>query len=183
MRRRTLFPGFIISMGLVLALPGCNAKEKISGDPLPSGAGANRREERILAASAVSDPVLVVDQDLVIPVKDISPTARFYPVQIEGTLLEVLAVKAPDGTIRTAFNTCQVCYSSGRGYYIQQGSVLVCQNCGNRFRMGQVESVSGGCNPVPIFPEYKKVDEDTITIPREFLAQARLIFARWKGAS
>lgn len=38
-------------------------------------------------------------------------------------------------TIRTAFNTCQVCYSSGRGYYVQEGNVLVCQNCGNRFGM------------------------------------------------
>lgn len=29
--------------------------------------------------------------------------------------------------IRTAFNTCQVCYSSGKGYYVQSGNVLVCQ--------------------------------------------------------
>ena len=52
-----------------------------------------------------------------IPVKNISSTAQFYPVDVDGTQMEVLAVKAPDGTIRTAFNTCQVCYDSGRGYY------------------------------------------------------------------
>jgi uncharacterized membrane protein len=181
MRRkaRFFFYGLIISMGFLFTLPGCAAKEKLSGAP-PDG-GGNR--QGAIPAAVLSDPVPVVDQDLVIPIGDISPTARFYPVQIEGTLLEVLAVQAPDGTIRTAFNTCQVCYSSGRGYYKQQGNVLVCQNCGNRFRMGQVEIASGGCNPVPIFPQYKRVDENTITIPREFLAQARLIFARWKGAS
>ena len=41
------------------------------------------------------------------------------PPLLTSTWLEVLAVKAPDGTIRTAFNTCQVCYGSGRGLYRQ----------------------------------------------------------------
>jgi uncharacterized membrane protein len=123
----------------------------------------------------------VVDNDLVIPVSEVSETAQFYPVRIDGALLEVIAVKAPDGTIRTAFNTCQVCYASGRGFYKQQGTVLVCQNCGNRFRMGQVETRSGGCNPVPIMADNKLVTGTTITIPKAFLAKAKTLFARWKA--
>ena len=115
-----------------------------------------------------------------IQIEDISEKATFYPVTVDGVKLEVLAVKAPDGTIRTAFNTCQVCYDSGRGYYVQEGSVLVCQNCGNRFRTSDVEKVRGGCNPVPILPENKNVDETTITIPAEILQQAKGIFANWK---
>jgi uncharacterized membrane protein len=110
----------------------------------------------------------------------VSSTARFYPVRIDGVLLEVLAVQAPDGTIRTAFNTCQVCYRSGRGYYVQQGTVLVCQNCGNRFRMSQVEVRSGGCNPVPIFPANKVENADTITISKDVLKQAVRYFGNWK---
>jgi uncharacterized membrane protein len=120
------------------------------------------------------------DRDLVIPLGEITENAVFYPVDIEGTRLEVLAVRAPDGTVRTAFNTCQVCYSSGRGFYKQQGTVLVCQNCGNRFRMSQVGVRSGGCNPVPIFAANKTVSDTTITISREFLKEAKAIFARWK---
>ena len=123
---------------------------------------------------------LVTGKDLVIQIADITANAVFYPVEIEGTRLEVLAVKAPDGTIRTAFNTCQVCYGSGRGFYKQQGTVLVCQNCGNRYRMSQVEIRSGGCNPVPIFPANKTVTDKTITISKEFLKEAKIIFARWK---
>lgn len=123
---------------------------------------------------------VVTDADLVIPIAELSETAAFYPVDIEGTRLEVIAVKAPDGTIRTAFNTCQVCYASGRGYYKQRGNLLVCQNCGNRFRMSQVEVRSGGCNPVPIFPANKTVDDKTITIKKEFLIKAKGIFAHWK---
>ncbi|MFP3154325.1 DUF2318 domain-containing protein [Lachnospiraceae bacterium ZAX-1] len=122
-----------------------------------------------------------VDQDLVIPISDISEAVNFYPVEIAGTKLEVLAVKAADGSIRTAFNTCQVCYDSGRGYYKQDGNVLVCQNCGNRFGMEQVEVVSGGCNPVPIFPENKTVDTANITISKDYLTSAKDIFANWKA--
>ncbi|GMO52720.1 MAG: hypothetical protein Pg6C_18550 [Treponemataceae bacterium] len=122
----------------------------------------------------------IADRDLVINAAEVTENAVFYPVDIEGTRLEVLAVRAPDGTIRTAFNTCQVCYGSGRGFYKQQGTVLVCQNCGNRFRMSQVEVRSGGCNPVPIFPQNKTVTAQTITISKDFLKEAKSIFARWR---
>jgi uncharacterized membrane protein len=123
---------------------------------------------------------VIADRDLVISIAEVTENAVFYPVDIEGTRLEVLAVKAPDGTIRTAFNTCQVCYASGRGFYKQQGTVLVCQNCGNRFRMSQVETRSGGCNPVPIFTNYKTVTDTAITIPQSLLKEAKQIFAKWK---
>ncbi|MDR0758508.1 MAG: DUF2318 domain-containing protein [Treponema sp.] len=123
---------------------------------------------------------VIADRDLVILIAEVTENAVFYPVDIEGTRIEVLAVKAPDGSIRTAFNSCQVCYASGRGYYKQQGTVLVCQNCGNRFRMGQVEVRAGGCNPVPIFKNYKTVTDTAITIPRDLLKEAKVIFASWK---
>ncbi|MDR0642239.1 MAG: DUF2318 domain-containing protein [Treponema sp.] len=122
----------------------------------------------------------IADRDLVIPVSEITENAVFYPVDIGGTRLEVLAVKAPDGTIRTAFNTCQVCYASGRGYYKQQGTVLVCQNCGSRFRMSQVGLRSGGCNPVPISAANKTVTDTGITISKDFLTEAKVIFSRWR---
>jgi len=123
---------------------------------------------------------VVSDQDLIVRIADITENALFYPVVIDGTRMEVLAVKAPDGTIRTAFNTCQVCHVSGRGYFVQTGTVLICQNCGNRYRMSQIERRSGGCNPVPIFPENKTLSDSTITISKEFLRQSRRIFAAWR---
>lgn len=119
-------------------------------------------------------------EDLVIPVKDISSTARFYPVEVDGTKMEVVAVQSPDGTIRTAFNTCKVCYDSGRGYYKQEGDALVCQNCGNRFPMSRVEVEAGGCNPWPIFDKNKTVTDESITISYDFLKESKQIFANWK---
>ncbi len=121
-----------------------------------------------------------VDEDIVIPINEITETASFYQANMNGVELETLAVKAQDGSIRTAFNTCQVCYSSGRGYYVQEGDVLVCQNCGNPFSMDEVGISKGGCNPVPIAEEHKTVNADSITISKEFLVEATAIFKDWK---
>ena len=118
--------------------------------------------------------------DLVIPKSDISDTAKFYKYKVGNTAMEVVAVKASDGTIRTAFNTCQVCFDSGRGYYKQEGNELVCQNCGNRFNMDQVEKIKGGCNPVPIMSTDKTEDGTNITISGTFLAQNKQLFGNWK---
>jgi uncharacterized membrane protein len=130
--------------------------------------------------SSIAKNASVKDSDIIIETKDITDKPAFYSANIEGVDLEVLAVKASDGTIRTAFNTCQVCYNSGKGYYEVDGDELVCQNCGNRFGMDDVEVTKGGCNPVPITNEYKTVTDDTITISKDVLTQATAIFAEWK---
>jgi hypothetical protein len=122
-----------------------------------------------------------IEGNLLIPKNSITTTATFYPYKVGNTKMEVLAVKASDGTIRTAFNTCQVCYSSGRGYYKLDGNTLVCQNCGNRFDPDQVEKEKGGCNPVPIFNENKTDDGQNIVISKEYLQQAKEIFSNWKN--
>lgn len=119
--------------------------------------------------------------NIVIPKSEVTEIAKFYPVVVDGIKMEVLAVKAPDGTIRTAMNTCQVCYNSGRGYYKQEGDELVCQNCKNRFKISQVEKIKGGCNPVPILDENKTDDGTNITISGNYLEQNKDLFAKWKA--
>lgn len=111
--------------------------------------------------------------------KEVTGQAKFYPYKLDGTNMEVLAIKASDGTIRTALNTCQICYNSGRGYYIQDGDYLVCQNCGNRFKNDQVELVKGGCNPVPIMEDQKQDQGDYITISKDYLAAQKEYFSNW----
>ena len=118
--------------------------------------------------------------DMQILKKEVTATAKFYQYKLDGVRMEVLALRAPDGTVRTAFNTCQVCYASGRGYYIQQGDVLVCQNCRNRFKASQVEIIKGGCNPLPITADLKTEDANTITIAKSLFAEAKPIFLKWK---
>ena len=62
----------------------------------------------------------------------------------------------------------------------QEGDYLICQNCGNRFALDEVEITRGGCNPVPITDEYKTVTDDKIIISKDFLEQATVIFRNWK---
>ncbi len=130
--------------------------------------------------AAFAGATVMPNGDLRIPKKEITAAAKFYPYKTGGVLMEVLALRAPDGTVRTAFNTCQVCYSSGRGYYTQKGDYLVCNNCGNRFLATQVELIKGGCNPVPIARDQKKEDAEFITIPKAVLEEARPLFLKWK---
>jgi|AGTN01.3.fsa_nt_gi Predicted membrane protein len=120
-------------------------------------------------------------QDLVIQKSDITETADFIAYQAGDTNMEVIAVRASDGTIRTALNTCQVCYDSGRGYYVQEGGEMVCQNCGNRFGVSEIGDTRFGCNPVPITAQYQSEDDRTITISGEFLAGNAELFERWKS--
>jgi len=123
-----------------------------------------------------------LEGDLIIEKSEITETAKFYPYQVGDVQMEVLAVKAPDGTLRTSFNSCEVCFGSGRVYYKQEGKTLVCQNCGNRFSLDDVEKVRGGCNPVPILENEKQEDDSRIIIPEELLKQYKVIFENWKDA-
>lgn len=123
----------------------------------------------------------VVKAAVKIDKKDVTSTVKFYPYESNGINMEVFAVKASDETIRTALNTCQICYSSGRGYYIQEGDELVCQNCGNRFNIDQVEKIKNGCNPVPVLEENKTDDGSNIIIDGKFLDEKRVLFKNWKS--
>lgn len=95
--------------------------------------------------------------------------ASFYKTDLDGTEVEIVALKDSKGNLRTAFNACQVCYSSGRGYYRQEGEYLVCQNCGNSFTIDQVGIASGGCNPWPILDSDRTVTDDEIQISYDVL--------------
>lgn len=153
----------MIMMSLTM-LVGCG-KEKAN----KKGASDTNATEKIASG-----------ENLTIPVKEISEKASFYPVEVDGTQMEVIAVKDSDGNIRTAFNTCQICYDSGNGYYKQEGDNLVCQNCSNSFTMDQVGESAGGCNPWPILEEDKTETDSEIKISYDFLKQSSDIFSNWK---
>lgn len=128
----------------------------------------------------ISKKSIQTEGDIVISKDEVGKKVSFYPYEIDGINMEVMAVKSSDGSIRTAFNTCQICYSSGRGYYVQKGNSIVCQNCGNTYTADDVEIISGGCNPVPIIKQNKTETSDEITISRDFLEQYKEVFAKWK---
>ncbi|MDR1599153.1 MAG: DUF2318 domain-containing protein [Oscillospiraceae bacterium] len=154
--KRILLVLMVISLAVILAGCGSGGKDAETGEVKQGGS-------------------------LLIPVDEVTNTARFYPAAVDGTNMEVMAVKASDGSIRTAFNTCQVCNGSPLAYFVQKGDTVECQNCGNRFPMDRVGITAGGCNPVPITGQYRAETSEGVTISYETLSSAKPLFKVWKN--
>lgn len=107
----------------------------------------------------------------------LSETVAFVPYNSNGTDMEVLVVKTSDGAIRCALNTCQVCNGSPYAYFVQSGSVVVCQNCMNQFQLTEIGEARGGCNPMPITFEEK---DGYVLIATSDLDDNASKFANWK---
>jgi uncharacterized membrane protein len=84
-----------------------------------------------------------------IPLSDITSNAKWYEYDSEGSEVRFFVVEDKDGTIKTAFDACDVCYRYKKGYR-QEGEYMVCNNCGNRYPLsglGTENKNPGGCWP------------------------------------
>jgi len=73
--------------------------------------------------------------------------AHFYKFEEGGKEIAFFAAKAADGTFKTAFDACDSCYKSKKGYE-QQGDKMNCKNCNQKFAINRLgPNASGGCNP------------------------------------
>ena len=83
-----------------------------------------------------------------IPVAKLSDgKARFYKFEDGGKEITFFAVKSADGSVKTAFDACDACYKSKKGYE-QQGDKMNCKNCNQKFAINRLgPNASGGCNP------------------------------------
>ncbi len=76
--------------------------------------------------------------------------AHFFTANLpNGKSINFFALQSSDGVIRAAIDACDVCYSARKGYH-QEGDVMVCNNCGQRFPSAKINEVKGGCNPAPL---------------------------------
>lgn len=73
--------------------------------------------------------------------------AHFYKFVDGGREITFFAVKAEDGSYKTAFDACDSCYKSRKGYE-QQGDRMNCKNCNQKFAIAKLgPNATGGCNP------------------------------------
>jgi uncharacterized membrane protein len=86
-----------------------------------------------------------------IPIGDVSDRmAHYYTYKASnGKDVNFFVLKSSDGVIRAAFDACDVCYREKKGYR-QEGDVMVCNNCGQRFPSTKINEIKGGCNPAPL---------------------------------
>ena len=98
--------------------------------------------------------------------------AHHYTYMHEGRPIEFFILKSKDGVVRAAFNACDVCYLSKKGY-TQDGDEVVCNNCGRRFPADQINVVHGGCNPSPLD---RSVEGDSLIIKVEDVVRGQEYF-------
>lgn len=89
-----------------------------------------------------------------------------------GNTIKYFIIKSSDGVIRAAFDACDVCWPSGKGYQ-QDGETMVCRNCGKRFASKLVSEVKGGCNPAPL---KRTVKGDKLVIQTKDILEGRNYF-------
>jgi uncharacterized membrane protein len=109
---------------------------------------APRREQ----AARHMNAVVVTDEGGVvrIPLPSVEDgNAHFFTFSSSGKVVSFFAMRAPDGSIHTAFDACVSCNHAKLGYR-QEGDVVVCNNCGMGFKPTDIGRVTGGCNPIPV---------------------------------
>jgi len=76
--------------------------------------------------------------------------AKYYAYTTpKGIKIRYFLLKSSDGIIRAAFDSCDTCWATGKGYH-QEGDEMVCNNCGQRFPSVRINEIKGGCNPAPL---------------------------------
>lgn len=99
--------------------------------------------------------------------------ARFYRYNTtSGVDVRFFIVKTSDGVIRAAFDSCESCRRSRRGYR-QAGNMLVCNACGRRFASTDINIVQGGCAPARL---EHAVEGDQIVLQASSLERGAAFF-------
>ncbi len=156
MRKKIVLYGMFM---LLIVLTACSTAKKVS--------------------STYTDAKLNEEGHIVVHKEDIDNTATYINYEVDGVVVQIIAIKGSDGFVRLAFNTCEVCYPSPNAYFIKREDYFECQNCGSRFQIDKLGSLSGGCNPKPV---EEKIDEkDTITLSKEYVESFRELFLNWNG--
>ena len=167
-----LIAGLVIVVALigglafVLARPAPTAIEP-QADSASSELGGYRTGSQGLLVSAATHghapyPQAVAEDGVVrLPISTFDDfEAHHYTYMHEGRPIEFFVLKSEDGVVRAAFNACDVCFLSKKGY-TQDGDYVVCNNCGRRFPANEINDVHGGCNPSPL---ERTVEGDTLVI-------------------
>jgi uncharacterized membrane protein len=98
--------------------------------------------------------------------------ARHYTVSAGGKEVTFFVVQSSDGVVRAAFDACDVCFESKKGY-TQDGEHMVCVNCGQRFHISRINEHKGGCNPAPLT---RAIEGDMLIVTEQDVAMGATYF-------
>lgn len=163
----------IIAIIIVVGIIGIILFERNNDNKTNSNNTLSTQKSNTKSTQSTENKTINLEADesgnIVIDTTNIGSKATFYNYNADGTTIRLFAVKASDGTIRMAFNTCQVCNPSPKAYFVQNGKNFICQNCKNSFATDNIGKERGGCNPIPITTDERIDVENTITITKQFI--------------
>jgi len=86
--------------------------------------------------------------NLIISESSLNTNAKFYSYTDNNVKIYFFAMIGTDNEVHIAFDACDVCYTEKKGYS-QDGTNMVCNNCGNIFLITSIgtENLQGGCWP------------------------------------
>lgn len=170
----------ILPLFMIAALTACgNTVTEEKGDTSTESSTDNSTDN-----STESDTVTgyvtptVENGEIVIDTEALTEKPLYINYDSNGTNIQMIAVKASDGSARLSLNTCQACNPSPKAYFVKEDGKLVCQNCGNVFTMDSVGEASGGCNPMNI--DYEVIDTK-LTVKTADLDNYADKFTSWGG--
>lgn len=124
-----------------------------------------------------TDNVTISDGKLSISSDSLSDNVKFIDYESGGTAMQIMMLRTSDGTVRSAFNTCQQCNGSPYAFFVQSGDRIMCRNCGNSFALEQIGVEAFGCNPIPV--EHTE-ENGEVTVETDLLDAYAPAFVNWK---
>lgn len=161
-KRRYLFPTIIVALLMAGTVSGYMVFNGKSDAPITAAVEGVQRLSQPTADGLVTYPVTMFADG----------QAKHFDFQTDKHTIRYFIIKSADGVIRAAFDACDVCWPSGKGYY-QEGDKMVCRNCGRKFASALVNEVKGGCNPAPL---NREVQGDKLVIKIEDIVKGKQYF-------
>ena len=166
-----LIAGVVVALvligGAIFALSRPSPAAGEAAAPQQASAEAGSEVWMVSAATIGHEPypqVVAEDGVIRLPLSTFDDyKAHHYTYMNQGHPIEFFVLKSKDGVVRAAFNACDVCFASKKGY-TQDGDEMICNNCGRRFPADQINVVHGGCNPSPL---ERTVEGDFLVIPEK----------------
>ena len=120
---------------------------------------------RVAAAPPPAELLTVADGQVRIPTAEVSDgNLHMFRLEAAGSEIRFLIVRQPSGW-GVALDACRIC---GRAGYRQDGSNVICRNCGSAIYIPTIGQ-AGGCNPVGV---PARVDGADIVVDVPALANA-----------
>ena len=98
--------------------------------------------------------------------------AAYFVYNAGGKDIKFFVLKATDGSVRAALDSCTSCYHAKLGYR-QDGDTMICNNCGMGFKSTDVGHIRGGCSPIPL---QNSQDGTTLTVKAKDLEEGAKFF-------